>query len=386
MRVAYVNLILARGLAGVEKKLWEQASCSPMGIDFFLLNRFCSGKKGRLNLVGITHGVDYRDLVFRKFSLIEKSIDLSKYDLVILRYPLADRSYGEFIRKYRVISEHHSDEVSELRSTVFGQSPLYLKLLALVRLALEVKYGHPYRERCSGIVAVTDELREKETRGIGAKIPSLTIPNGIDVEAVAKTGFRKLDGQEFNLVFVGSRSSPWHGLERVITSVSRYSGPYALRLHIVGETGSLGIKGTEQRKLIYHGVKRGVELDEVFAKANMAVSTMGLYRIKMNEAASLKTREYTARGIPFILGYRDVDLVGVEEKRKFFLEVPNNGKEISVEKILNFHSRLGEKFRSSSDLSDYMREYALERMDWRGKMMKYMDFCSVVSKSFQRGF
>ncbi len=380
-----MNLILARTLTGVERKLYEQAACSPREVDFVLLNRFASGKKGRLNLVKIAHGVDYRDLIFRKFSLIEKSIDLSKYDLVILRYPLADRSYSRFIRKYRVISEHHSDEVSELRSTVLGHSPLYLKLLSLVRLCLEVKYGHDYRERCSGIVAVTNELREKETRGIGTKVPSLTIPNGIDVEAVAKTGFRKLDGQNVDLIFVGSRSSPWDGLERVTTSVYNYSGPYALRLHIVGETGFLGIKGTEKKKLIYHGVKRGAELDKVFAKANLAVSTMGLYRKKMKEAASLKTREYTARGIPFILGYRDVDLVGMDEKRKFFLEVPNNAKEISIEKVLNFHGSLGEKFPRSSDLSDYMRQYAFERMDWRGKMAKYMDFCSEVSQSFQRG-
>jgi hypothetical protein len=373
-------MILARSITGVERKLEEQAACSPTGVDFFLLNRFAHGNRGRLKLVKIARSASYGDLVFRKFSVIEKSVDLSGYDSVILRYPLADGSYREFMRRCRVISEHHSDEVSELRSTVFGHSPIYLKLLSMVRLSLEVKYGRDYRGRCSGIVAVTEELREKETAGIGGEVPSLTIPNGIDVEAVAKTGFRKLDGQSADLVFVGSRFSPWDGLERVAASVYNYSGPYAIRVHVVGEAGFLGTKGTEKGKLIYHGVKTGAALDQIFLQANMAVSTMGLYRKRMKEAASLKTREYTARGIPFMLGYRDVDLAGLEEKKRFFLQVPNSPGEISIEKLLDFHHSLWDKFPRPADLSDYMRQYAVERMDWRGKMVRYMEFCSDVVK------
>ncbi len=43
----------------------------------------------------------------------------------------------------------------------------------------------------------------------------------------------------------------------------------------------------------------------------------------MNEAWSLKTREYTTGGLPFILAYKDPDLNPVYENLKFYLKSYN---------------------------------------------------------------
>lgn len=378
MRIAYVNFILTKRLVGVEKKVSEQASCSPKDFDFFLLNRFVDGQNGRVNLVKINGGRNYYDYLFRKFDLIEKSIDLSSYDLILIRYPLADRTYRQFVQKYNVISEHHSDEIPELKSNILGKSPIHLKLASFVRLFLEYKYGRNYRGKCKGIISITDELRHKETARIKAQIPSITIPNGIDVEAITKTGFKKPDGGSLDLIFVASRFSPWDGLERVIASIENYTGPRTIRLHIVGDIKPSDT-GTPQRKnIIYHGIKRGAELDQVFSEANMAVSTMGLYLKKLREAASLKTREYTARGIPFMLAYDDVDLGEVDENRKFFLKLPNRGERLQVQDIIGFLEDVNGKFAKPSELSEYMRQYAFENMDWRPKMKRYLEFCNEI--------
>jgi glycosyltransferase involved in cell wall biosynthesis len=378
MRIAYVNFILTKRLVGVEKKVNEQASCSPNDFDFFLLNRFVDGTNGRVNLVKIDNGRNYYDYLFKKFDIIRKSTDFSEYDLVILRYPLADRSYREFVNKYNVISEHHSEEIPELRSNITGHSLIHLKIASFVRLVLEYKYGRNYRSKCKGIICVTDELRIREAATSKAEIPSITIPNGIDVEAVTRTGFKRLDGRNLDLIFVASRFSPWDGLERVIASIKNYPGPLTIRLHIVGDIKPSDTRTAHGNNIIYHGIKRGVELDQVFSKANMAVSTMGLYLKKLRQAASLKTREYTARGIPFVLAYDDVDLGQVEEDKRFFQKLPNRREPIQVENVIEFVKDINKKFAKSSELSQYMRQYALENMDWRPKMKKYLEFCKEI--------
>ena len=110
----------------------------------------------------------------------------------------------------------------------------------------------------------------------------------------------------------------------------------------------------------------------------MAVSTMGLYLKKLREAASLKTREYTARGIPFVLAYDDVDLGEVDEDKKFFLKLPNRDEGIQVQDIIGFLEGINKKFAKPSELSEYMRQYAFENMDWRPKMKRYLEFCKEI--------
>jgi hypothetical protein len=381
MRIAYVNFILTKRLVGVEKKLDEQASCSPSNFDFFLLNRFVEGKNGRLHLVKIDHGRNYYNYLFKKFDLIQKSIDLSRYDLVVLRYPLADRTCRQFVQKYNVISEHHSDEIPELKSNIIGHSPIQLKIASFVRLALEYKYGPAYRSKCKGIISVTDEIRIREAARSKAQMPSITVPNGIDVEAVRRTGFNRLDGRNLDLIFVASRFSPWDGLERVILSIKDYKGPWKVRLHVVGDIKPSDTGTPGGNNIIYHGIKKGDELDQVFSKANIAVSTVGLYLKKLREAASLKTREYMARGIPFLLAYDDVDLGGVDEDKRFFLKLPNRREAIQIETVIEFLKDINEKFPRPSKLSEYMHRYAFEYMDWRPKMKKYLEFCKEIQAS-----
>lgn len=378
MKIAYLNFILARNLIGVEKKISQQAKLSPAGFDFFILNRFVDRKQGNVNLIKIKSG-DYYSYLFRKFELIEQTINLLGYDFVVLRYPLADKTCLKFVEKYNVISEHHSDEIPELKSNIIGHTPIHLKVASLVRLLLERQYGKRYRERCKGILAVTDELRHKEVNKIKVDMPSMTISNGIDVESIRKTGFKKPDESGLNLIFIASRLSPWDGLERIIESINNYKGKYRIKLHIVGDIKPSDIKMKPVEKVIFHGIKEGGQLDQIFSEMNLAISTMGLYSKNLREAASLKTREYTARGIPFILAYEDVDLRDVNEHKKFFLQLPNKDETIQLDMVVKFVEDINKRFNTPSDLSGYMHRYAFEKMGWKTKMQKYLEICEQIA-------
>ena len=381
MKLAYINFILSNSVIGLEKKIREQSRCAPDNIDFFLLNRFITDRHGKLNFVKIKGARNYSEYLFRKFSLLEKSIKLQEYDYIIMRYPFVDRSSLEFVKKYKVVSEHHSDEIDELKASLINKSPSHVKMVSFLRLFLEYKYGKAYRENCKGIIAVTDETRCKEIAKIRTKIPSITIPNGVDVEAIKRTGFKVLHKKNLNMIFVASILHPWHGLKRVLVSLDKYRGDFNIKLHIIGDIQTSLLKLSSNGKVINHGVKDGAELDQIFSRGNIGISTMALYVKKLNEAASLKTREYTARGIPFILAYDDPDLSEVDEDKGFYLKVANNDEMIELDNVISFLKNVSEKYDTPSQLSDYMRKYAFEKMDWRQKMKKYVEFCEHLDSN-----
>ena len=105
---------------------------------------------------------------------------------------------------------------------------------------------------------------------------------------------------------------------------------------------------------------------------------MSLFRKNLNEACSLKTREYTARGIPFVLAYQDTDLQHVDKKYRFYLPMANNDSMIEMDKIINFAKHMS-TFGNGESISDYMRAYALRHMDWSVKVRKYLEFVEKIS-------
>ena len=74
----------------------------------------------------------------------------------------------------------------------------------------------------------------------------------------------------------------------------------------------------------------------------------------------------------------DPDLAEVDEKRKFFLKFPNDKEIVDIDRIISFLAIIAKRYSKPDQLSRYMREYALHRMDWGVKMKKYVEFCSQV--------
>ncbi|MFN3692462.1 MAG: hypothetical protein ACK4R7_06185, partial [Fervidobacterium sp.] len=58
----------------------------------------------------------------------------------------------------------------------------------------------------------------------------------------------------------------------------------------------------------------------IMQQADIGISTLAPYRKKMNEASPFKVREYSALGLPVIIGYKDTDL---PDGAPFILQIPN---------------------------------------------------------------
>ena len=98
------------------------------------------------------------------------------------------------------------------------------------------------------------------------------------------------------------------------------------------------------------------ELEAEYAKADIAIGVLGMYRINMENASPIKTKEYCARGIPVIVGREDL---AFDKDFDFVCKVPNNDTDIDIEEIIRFYTR----FKENSS-SEKIRQYALDYLTW----------------------
>lgn len=379
-RVAYVSYT-NKDVAGIVAKVERQAAAARAvgldDLDVYLLHPQQGAVSGHVKLIQIQPRPLRKawDHATGRFSTIERSVDLSRYDYVLLRYPTADPSGLGFVRRHRVITEHHSNELAELAVNAVTPATRIKQAFAAWSWVCEKTLGHRILSECRGLIGVTEEIAQLELARVSRDLPATTISNGIEVASIRQTGFKKFDGKTLDLALVASGSMSWHGIDRVARSLAAYRGPVTLRLHVVGH-----IYEAEQHLLrgihaecVFHGVRRGAELDAVMAEMNLAVSTMALFRKHMQQACSLKTREYVARGIPFILAYDDSDL---DRDAPFAQQFANDDSVFDAEEVIALAERAT---RDHADLPGRMRAYAEARLDWRAKMPRYMRFIEQVA-------
>lgn len=380
MKIAHINILPAYSI-GVFSKLKVQADAAYTAsnpIDFYLLNPIHEEKIRNLHILKKSYnflpGHFLQTFVFKlfKFKNLEKLIPLDDYDAIILRYPLVDGFYNHyFIKKYghKLFTEHHTDEISELKS--MG------RVVDLVRKVIEEKLSDLFLQGVRGIIGVTEEIAKIELKKSGKK-PFAVISNGIATSSVSTTSFLPFDGQTLKLIFVASAFDPWHGLERLLKSLALYHSSETIELMLIGhlrthqesliDTVLLNPKITIKKM----GYVSGKNLDTLFKSSNIAIGTIGLYTKDMNEACSLKTREYIARGIPFIYAYNDTDLDGNEN---FALQFPNNDSILDFKKIFTFANAVSEDPHS---LSQHMNTFAKEKLDWQIKVREMYNFVSNI--------
>lgn len=391
MKVAYINFIY-RSSPGVEEKLKEKASEAAsldLNIDFYFLNAFKEGIVDRVKYVKIkSMKFPFKSYVsfFKRYDIIEKTIDLKPYDYIIIRYPKADKSGIRFTQKYNVITEHHTDELSEHLSLIKSERSLKRKIINLIHYLQEKRFSKDVLSNCKGLTAVTEEIKKIELSKLQNHIPAIVISNGVNVKAIKQTGFQKFDGKSLNLVMTIGSFSPWHGLDRIISAVNCYAGGVKITLHIIGNVNKADLSHTisDFSRIKFHGFKSGKELDEIMKNMNLAVGSLAMFRVRMEEACTLKTREYTARGIPFVLGYNDSDLQHVDTSYRFYLPIANNDSKVEMDNIINFAKHMS-TFSESESISDYMRAYALEHMDWSVKVKQYIEFVEGLEDPSKRG-
>ena len=106
-----------------------------------------------------------------------------------------------------------------------------------------------------------------------------------------------------------------HGLDRVLNSIKNYYSSnhrkVIVKLNIIGQIGESSylrkiINASNFDEIIVeHGFLNHQQINEIANNSHMAIGSLGLHRILINSASTLKVREYFARGIPYIISAKD---------------------------------------------------------------------------------
>ena len=378
MQVIYFSTYGGERYSGINKKIFAQASgLYKAGVDIDLM--LLGGLHKQYPDNTFTHYIPFPENFFFTSNLIKrlyrqylaqhyikkviKSSDSST--ILYLRYPLPilllPRDLSDQ-RKCKIVIECNSIEINELKT-----AKLYFSYL------LELLLGEGFRKHCDAIIGVTDEITQYQVQRSGnLRFPHLTLGNGFDVNTVPVRRLPAQCGPTLNILCVADVTF-WHGIDRLIQGIAQYKGDWNIQLHIAGRGDEVphlkqlvsSLKMNDH--IIFHGFVHGEDLDRLFDQNHIAVGSLGIHRIGLRQLSILKSREYCARGIPYIIACSDPDF---PEDFPYILRLPAEDSPIDMNQVITFTSIICQ----DEHHPEKMRHYAQKNLDWSVKIKKLKVF------------
>lgn len=241
---------------------------------------------------------------------------------------------------------------------------------------------HKILAHTDGIVGVSEAITNFYGRYmVDASKSCQTISNGVDLFAnPARTpnyGHNRLLD-----VLCVAQPKKWHGIDRFLLGLSRYKGPREIRLHLVGNGPELErLKEMAkdlslEDRVYFHGFKTDRELDHFYNTCQVAVSSLAIHRA--GAGAPLKSREYCARGIPFVDSSLDDAFPHDFEYR---LKIESNDTPLDIPMLVEFSERIMKR----QDHPLVMRRFAEENLSWESKMKTLHQFLNSLLSIKKRG-
>ncbi|CAM3130364.1 glycosyltransferase [Sporolactobacillus spathodeae] len=199
-------------------------------------------------------------------------------------------------------------------------------------------------------------------------IDAINSSNGIDVEMLPISSSH-FDGKILNIIGVATLNRE-HGYDRVINGIyhyKKYKGPIGIMFHVVGD----GQQRKELEKLSsdlkiencihFYGAKSRRDLDVLFDKADIGVSSLGRHRQNIFKMTDLKSREYCGRGLPFISSIIDKDF----SKQPFQFCIKPDESYINFKELIEHYENY---IKNNKNFKMSIRKFAEENITWEKKM------------------
>lgn len=212
-------------------------------------------------------------------------------------------------------------------------------------------------------------------------VPTIKITNGVDVDSTPIQTKNNKKSKEIRLVAVASVAK-WHGYDRVIKGLAEYyqssTADYIIKFDIVGpgsEIENLKILVNNlclSNYVTFLGYKSGKELSDIINNADIAVSVLGAHRNNMLMYDSLKSREYSARCIPFITETTEYAYIN----KPFVLTCPSDESVVDMHKVIAFYQGV-----NLLETQSIMRDFAHSNCDWKVAFMpvcEFIDTCALL--------
>jgi glycosyltransferase involved in cell wall biosynthesis len=317
MRIAYVSLHWARTKnSGVGKKIQNQIETwRRLGHEARMFMHTSTGETASGLIEADVFPYKTRGKLQTEFNRIcavqqlVNAVEAFNPDIIYLRYGIYVYPAHRLMRIAPVVEEINTNDLTQ-HEDLGGLYSLYNRLTRGIFLRL-----------VRGLVTVSREL---ETSPAFARYrqPTRVIANGIGLDT-----FKPLSAptnETPRLVFIGSPGYIWHGVDKLVDFARRIPD---VQLDIVGYD-SLPEFEPLPTNLNLHGYLSSEEYLKVLARADVAISSLALHRIQLEEASTLKSRECLALGLPLVVAYKDTDLDGAGFD--FLLKIPNKEDNIQT--------------------------------------------------------
>jgi hypothetical protein len=233
----------------------------------------------------------------------------------------------------------------------------------------EYTFGILLRRLVSFGVCNSMEIGEYQRRMALGSYNVFLIPDGVNTAELPLTNAPNFK-EELCLFFLKGANTfaTYNGLDRVLDGMKMYKGDIKITLEIFGNEleyekkliEDFGLESTVKLRS-YLSSK---QLTEVLDRFHMGVGSFGVHRKGVQSNSSIKSREYFARGIPFIYGHMDPDFSEDEIAKKYCLEFPGDDSPVDFEKAIAFLVEV----RKDKGFGEKMRQFAASKLDYKVKM------------------
>lgn len=311
-----------------------------------------AGHEVQLFVFSSQHNPNFNAHVYRKNTIVNWISDtfkffqeLKKYkpDVVYLRQEPYKPYFEYLFKNFPVVLEVNSFDTAQYR-------------LVAYRITDRLKYIYHkltqkmvYR-RCKALVCVTYEI----AKILRKKIPSclfVVVPNSINLEdyPIVKKNHNNIRPK---LVLLSSPNQPWQGVDKIIWLAKQTINQFDYLL--IGIEKECQDYNLPKNIKLFNYLERSDYLP-MLEKCSIGIGTLALHRKMMQEACSLKVREYLAYGLPVIIGYQDTAFMdcGIPE---WVLQLPNTEDNVTnnLDLIINFINDMHELIIPHSITSKYI--------------------------------
>ena len=295
---------------------------------------------------------------------------LDNPDFIYVRRTVADKSYCYFWRSIKeafpnckIIIEVFTYPYDKDDFAKWNAWPFYLK---------EIIYRRYLKKYIDRFVTYTID------RTIFG-VPTICSTNGIKVESI-----RQIKGEYVanKITLIGvAYMQRHHGYERIIQGMKAYyentNTDNLICLYLVGD-GPEKARYQEQVKefdlqkyVTFYPTMSGEELDDLYDECDLGLASFGMYKLGFyGKMGALKTREYLAKGIPFMTGC-PIDVL--DDNYKYVKVFSNDNTLVDMEEVIDFYKSVKAN-KEKAAVADEMREYAVQHVSIESVMQPIIDY------------
>ena len=361
-KILYISTVEdGRPYQGVKKKIGMQCSAfEHIGLEVTAINSGRRSTYGQIEkLLPFSYGINYRDIR----SSINK-LERNSFQYCYVRYSPATRG---LIDVFKTIKELQNGIKIVLEIPTYPYEDEFKSLKAKPSMLRERLYRNKMQEYVD-LVITPSHIDEQKIFGI----PALEITNGIDAERISVRSIAPKKDNIVNLIGV-ALITPKQGYDRVIRGLSEYikskqTNEPDVYFYIIG-TGAIKKELEElchqlniEKYVVFTGEKDGQELEYYYSIGDLGVGTLGLFKTnELMKVNSLKTREYCAKGLPFII--TDCDYKFAESNEDFFMVIKDSEEPVDIRRSIQFLNELRGKYKEEQIVSK-MTAFAKKNLSW----------------------